>query len=99
MPRNKTLFIYNTTKNTAQEWTIYAEGAINQTIALGQVRKSFRLSLNADVVLQFGVEDTVYLKATYDYDADTWTSHTDTPKEFEFSAVDSAINASSSYMA
>jgi hypothetical protein len=94
--RKKTLFIYNDTKKD-QEWTIYSEGVINEKVTLGQVRKSFTLSLSGDVTIQFGVEDTVYLKATYTYSDDTWTHHTDTPKEFNFTVAQSAVSVTSSY--
>ena len=94
--RNKTLFIYNDTKKN-QEWTIYSEGVINEKFTLGQVRKSFTLSLSGDVIIQFGVDDAVYLKATYTYKTDTWTHHTDTPKVFNFTVSQNAVSVTSSY--
>lgn len=96
MARNKTLFIYNDTSQD-QQWTIYSEGVINKTITVGQTRKSFTLTLSGDVTIQFGVDDAVYLKATYDYNNDSWTSHTDTPNEIWFSSSQSAITVTSSY--
>jgi hypothetical protein len=94
--RTKSLFIYNDTRGN-QEWTIYSEGVINEQFTIGQVRKTFTLNLSGDVTIQFGVDDTVYLRATYTYKTDTWTHHTDTPNYFNFSATQSAVSVTSSY--
>jgi hypothetical protein len=96
MARNKTLFLYNDTKND-QEWSIYSAGIINQRVTVGQQRKSFTISLSGDVTIQFGVDDAVYLKATYTYSSDSWTHHSDTPNEFSFSVAQSAVNVTCSY--
>lgn len=96
MPRNKTLYLYNGTK-TEQEWTIYAEGVINETYKVGQTRKTFTISLSKNATIQFGVDDRVYLRANYQYSNDTWTSHTDTPNEITFSVSQSAVTVSSNY--
>lgn len=98
MARNKTLLTYNGTRQD-QDWSIYCEGTINERFTLGQVRKSFTVALDGDAVLQFGVGDTVYLRATYNYNADSWTHHTDTPNEFSFATAQSGITVTSSYSA
>lgn len=98
MSRNKTLFIYNTTKSGQnQEWRLYSEGVIDQTVEVGAVRKTFTLSLSGDTTIQFGVDDTIFLKAIYNYQKDSWKSETKTPKEIEFSVEQSAVTVSSSY--
>ncbi len=94
--RNKTLFIYNGTKSD-QEWNIYSEGVINETVTLGQVRKSYTLSLKGDATIQFGVADSVYLKATYTYSTDKWSYHTDTPNEWTFVEAGSSISVTCNY--
>jgi hypothetical protein len=96
MARNKTLFLYNDTKQD-QEWTIFSDGVINQRVTVGQQRKSFTITLSGDVTIQFGVDDAVYLKAKYTYSSDSWTHHSDTPNEFKFAVVQSAVNVTSSY--
>ncbi|WP_369976109.1 hypothetical protein [Xanthomonas bundabergensis] len=96
MARNKTLFLYNDSRQD-QEWTVYAEGVINERYTVGQLRKSFTLSVSGDTTISFGVDDTVYLRATYTYATDSWTSQTDTPKEMAFTAAQSAITVTSSY--
>ncbi|MGN7917884.1 MULTISPECIES: hypothetical protein [Lysobacter] len=97
MSRNKTLFIYNDTR-ADQEWTIYSEGVINQSYTLGQDRKSFTVTLSANAVIKFGVDDAVYLDAIYDYRSDSWTSRTATPNEMQFSAAQSAVSVTCSYV-
>lgn len=64
MARNKTLFVYNDTSQN-QQWSIYSEGVVNQNVTVGSVRKTFTLTLSGDATIQFGVDDTVYLRATY----------------------------------
>lgn len=96
MARNKTLFLYNDSRQD-QEWTVYAEGVINESYTVGQQRKSFTLSVSGDTTISFGVDDAVYLRASYTYATDSWTSHTDTPNDMAFSAVQSAITVTSSY--
>ena len=96
MSRNKTLFLYNDTRKD-QAWTVYSEGVINESYTVGQMRKSFTLTLSGDTTLRFGVNDTVYLKATYHYATDSWTHHTDTPNEIWFSESQNAANVTSSY--
>lgn len=96
MARKYTLFVYNGSKKD-QNWTIYCEGVINQTFTIGSVRKTFTLMLSGDVVIQFGVDDAVYLKAAYAYSGDSWTSKTDTPNDISFSAGQSAITVSSDF--
>jgi hypothetical protein len=96
MSRNKTLFLYNDTQQD-QQWTVYSEGVINQNITIGQQRRTFTLTLSDDATLQVGVDDTVYLTATYTYATDSWTSHTDTPNEIQCTTVTNAINISSSF--
>ncbi|PPT88430.1 hypothetical protein XthCFBP4691_14525 [Xanthomonas theicola] len=96
MARNKTLFLYNDTRHD-QEWTVYAEGVINESYTVGQQRKSFTLSLSGDTTIRFGVDGTVYLRASYIYATDRWTSHTDTPNDMAFSTVQSAVTVTSSY--
>jgi hypothetical protein len=98
MPRTKTLFIYNTTKNGQnQKWHIHSEGIVDKEVTVGPKRESFTLNISGDVTIHFGVDSTIYLRTTYDYNTDSWISHTDTPKEIEFSAEQSAITVSSSY--
>ncbi|WP_408950175.1 hypothetical protein [Lysobacter sp. Hz 25] len=97
MSRNKTLFIYNGTR-ADQEWTIYSEDVINQSYTLGQDRKSFTVTLSNNAVIKFGVDDAVYLDAIYDYRSDSWTSRTATPNEMQFSAAQSAVNVTCSYV-
>ena len=96
MARNKTLFLYNGT-DTEQEWTVYSEGVVNETLKVGSVRKSFTLSLSGDVEIQFGVDDAVYLKASYTYSSDSWTSSTATPNEISFSVSGSSVTLNSNY--
>lgn len=96
MARNKTLYLYNDTKRT-QEWTIYSEGIIREAYKMGQVRKSFTVSLSSNATIKFGVDDAVYLTATYAYITDSWTSHTDTPNEISCATSQSAVNVTSSY--
>ncbi len=96
MARNVTLFVYNDTKQD-QDWTIYAEGVINESFKIGQVRKTFTLTLSGDTTIQFGVDDAVYLKATYSYRSDSWNSHTVTPNDIQFSEGRNAITVTSSY--
>ena len=96
MARNYTLFLYNDTQ-IDQTWTVYAEGVINQTYTVGSVRKSFTLSLSGDTTIKFGVDDTVYLEASYTYATDSWTSHTDTPNEINALSAPNALNVTSSY--
>jgi len=95
--RNKTLFLYNDTR-ADQEWTVYSEGVINQAYTVGQVRKSFTITLSANAVIKFGVDDTVYLDAIYDYQNDSWTSRTATPNDMQFSATQSAISVTCRYV-
>ena len=97
MPRNKTLLVYNASKQSEQDWTIYSEGVINQSVKIGSVRKSYTITLSGDVTMQFGVDDAVYLKATYTYSTDSWTSETATPNEMSFSAAQTGVSVSSSY--
>ncbi|MGD2092539.1 MAG: hypothetical protein PVH61_40610 [Candidatus Aminicenantes bacterium] len=96
MARNKTLFVYNDSPRD-QSWRIYSEGVIDQTVEVGKMRKTYTLSLSGNVTIQFGVDETVYLQANYTYNTDSWTSHTDTPKEISFSTSDSAVTVTSSY--
>ncbi|MBX3118799.1 MAG: hypothetical protein KF784_07010 [Fimbriimonadaceae bacterium] len=63
------------------------------------MRKSFTISLKGDVTIQFGVDDAVYLKATYTYSTDSWTSHTDTPNEFSFIVAQSSVSVTCNYQA
>lgn len=99
MARNKTMFLYNDSKPfREQEWAVYSQDIINQTYKVGAVRKSFMLTLSGNVVIQFGVDNVVYLRATYTYATDSWTSHTDTPNEISFSALQSAVTVTSSYV-
>jgi hypothetical protein len=96
--RNKTLFLYNDTKPSKdQEWDVFAEGVLHHKDTVGSARKSFKISLKGDVTIQFGVDDTVYLKATYNHSNDSWTHHTDTPNEMQFSASGDAVTVKSSY--
>lgn len=97
MARNKTLFIYNTSRQPEQDWTIYSDGVINQSVKIGAVRKSYTISLSGDVTIQFGVDNTVYLEATYTYSTDLWTNKTNTPNDISFSVSQSAVTVSSSY--
>ncbi|WP_437801081.1 hypothetical protein [Sorangium sp. So ce693] len=97
MARNKTLFIYNTSKQKEQEWSIYSENVINKSVTVGSIRKTYTISLSGDATIQFGVNDTVYLRAEYNYSTDSWKSHTDTPKEINFTVSGSAVTVSSSY--
>ncbi|KJS09035.1 MAG: hypothetical protein VR78_17015 [Hoeflea sp. BRH_c9] len=96
MARKYTLFVYNTS-NQDQEWNIYCDGVINQTFTIGNVRKTFTLMLSGDAVIQFGVDDTVYLKAAYDYGKDSWASKTDTPNDISFATGPGAITVSSDF--
>lgn len=96
MARKYSLFVYNGTKSD-QEWTIFSDGVINQSFKLGQVRKSYTLMLSGDVTIQFGVDDAVYLKATYNYAGDRWTSSTATPNVISFFSAPAAISVSSTY--
>jgi hypothetical protein len=96
LARRKTLFLYNLTR-TNQEWTVYAEGVINDRYTVGQMRKSFTLSFSGDTTIQFGVDDAVYLKAAYTYSSDSWTSHTDTPDDITFADMGSGVSVSSSF--
>lgn len=96
MARNKTLFLYNDTRQD-QEWTVYAAGVINANYTVGQQRLSFTLALSGDVTLQFGVDQTVYLTATYHYASDSWTHHTHTPNEIRFSTSLDAVTVTSSF--
>ncbi len=97
MPRNKTLFLYNGSRQN-QDWQIYSEGVINQNVTIGQVRKSYTISLSGDVTIQFGVDDSVYLTSTYTYETDTWTYHTDTPPQWNFSTSQSAVNVTCNFV-
>jgi hypothetical protein len=98
MPRNKTLFLYNTSKSQRnQAWRVYSEHVIDQTFTVGDQRKSFTITLGGDANIQFGVDDTVYLRATYNYKEDSWKHQTDTPNEISFSVSQSAVTVSSSY--
>ncbi|SOE17377.1 hypothetical protein SAMN05877838_2276 [Hoeflea halophila] len=96
MTRRYTLFIYNTS-GKEQDWTVFSEGVINQESKVGDIRKSFTLMLSGDVSIQFGVDHTVYLKADYLYDTDSWTYKTDTPKDISFSTGPNAITVSSDF--
>jgi hypothetical protein len=96
MARKYTLFIYNTS-DADQQWTIYSADVINQNVTVGKVRKSYTLMVSGDVTIQFGVDDTIYLTATYTYATDSWTSHTVTPNEIAFATGPGAITVSSSY--
>ncbi|OEK08652.1 hypothetical protein A8C32_04170 [Flavivirga aquatica] len=98
MARNNTLFIYNTTHPTQnQEWTIYSEGVINETFTVGGVRKTFTLSLSGNVTIQFGVDDAVYLRASYNYSEDVWETHTDTPNDISAVTGPNALSVSSNF--
>src|SRR5215469_3308562 len=97
MARNKTMFLYNGSKRDSQEWTVYSEDIINKSYTVGKQRTSFTLSLGGDATIKFGVDDTVYLTATYTYNSDSWASKTDTPNEISFSASESAVSVTSSY--
>ena len=98
MARNKTLFLYNGTKpHHDQEWHVYSEHVVNETFTVGASRKSFTINLSGNVTIQFGVDNAVYLKATYTYSSDSWTHHTDTPNAIEFSASGSGVNVTSSH--
>ena len=97
MSRNKTLFIYNTSRSEEQNWHIYSEGVINQRKTVGAARYSATITVSGDVTIQFGVDDSVYLRATYDYENDSWASHTDTPNEFSFEVRNSGVIVSSSF--
>ena len=96
MARKYTLFIYNTS-GKEQDWTIFSEDVINQEFKIGDIRKTFTLMLSGDVTIQFGVDYTVYLKAAYSYDTDSWTSKTDTPKDISFATGPAAITVSSDF--
>lgn len=96
MARKYSLFVYNTSKQE-QERTIYSDGVINQDFKIGSIRKTFTLMLSGDTSIQFGVDNSVYLKAVYNYDDDSWTSKTDTPNDISFSTAPSAITASSDF--
>jgi hypothetical protein len=96
MARNKTLFLYNTSKQAQQDWVIHYDGVTKQ-IQVGAARKSFTISLSGDTTIQFGVDDTVYLKATYNYEDDSWNSNTATPNEIHFEVRESAVIVSSSF--
>lgn len=96
MARKYTLFVYNTSSKD-QSWAIFSDGVINQTFTIGSVRKTFTLMLSGDAAIQFGVDDTVYLKAAYTYSSDSWTSKTDTPNDISFSTGQSAITVSSDF--
>src|SRR5262245_20132621 len=96
MARNKTLFLYNQTK-VDQEWSVYSQDVINQNFTIGQTRKSFTLSLSGAATIQFGVDDAVYLTATYTYATDSWTSNTNTPNEISFSVLGAGVNVRSSF--
>lgn len=96
MARNKTLFLYNTSRQATQEWDIHSPGT-RKRLTVGQTRVTFTVSLSGDATLQFGVDDTVYLTATYNYDDDSWTSQTHTPNEIRFEVRESAIMVSSSF--
>ena len=98
MARNQTLFLYNGTHPTQdQEWTIYSEEVINKTVTVGAIRKSFTMSLSGDTEIQFGVDDTVYLKANYDYANDTWKTHTNTPNDISASSGQNSLQVTSDY--
>jgi hypothetical protein len=96
MARKYTLFVYNTS-GKQQDWTIFSEDVINEEFKIGDVRKTFTLMLSGDVMIQFGVDYTVYLKAAYSYKTDSWTSKTDTPKDISFTTGPSAITVSSDF--
>ena len=97
--RNKTLFLYNgSTRQRYQSWQVYSEGVINRYFDVDSyLRTTFTLTLSGDCTIQFGVEDTVYLRATYTFANDSWTSQTDTPNEISFTASQSAISVSSTF--
>lgn len=94
--RNKTLFLYNGTLKD-QEWSVFVAGQGTKSYTVGQLRKSFTLSFKGDATIQFGVDDTVYLSATYTYSTDSWTHNTVTPNEFSFIVTGSAISVTCSY--
>jgi len=96
--RNKTLFLYNGTRAN-QDWNVYSAGIINQSYIVGQTRKSFTISLSGNATIQFGVDSTVYLTATYTYATDSWTSHSDTPNEFSFIVSQSAVSVTCNFQA
>lgn len=96
MSRKYTLFVYNTS-DQQQEWNIYCDGVINESFKIGSTRKTFTLMLSGNVVIQFGVDDTVYLKAGYDYNKDAWSSKTDTPNDISFATGPGAITVSSDF--
>lgn len=97
MARNKTLRIYNTSKKTKQQWTIHSDGLIDKSINVGPTGESAPLTLSGDMKISFGVEDTVYLEARYNYSNDSWMSETYTPNEITFTVSNSAVIVSSSY--
>ena len=96
MERNKKLFIYNDTRKD-QVWQIYSEGVINKSITVGQTRHIYTLTLSGDVIIQFRVDNAVYLNAIYTYSTDSWSSHTDKPNVIQFSTSRSVVNVTSSY--
>jgi len=95
MERNKKLFIYNDTRKD-QVWQIYSKGVINKSITVGQTRQIYTLTLSGDALIQFRVDDAVYLNATYTYSTDSWSSHTDKPDVIQFSTSRSVVNVRSS---
>ena len=98
MPRNKTLLMYNGTKDgTNQGWTVVGGTVINKAYTIGKTRESVIIQLKADVTITFTVDATITLTATYDYGNDSWTSATDTPEQITFEVRDSGLIVTCNY--
>jgi hypothetical protein len=98
--RKKSLYLYNGTKPPVkdQEWDVFAEDVLHKDgVTVGSTRKSFTIALKGDVEIKSGVDHTVYLTATYNHSKDSWTHHTDTPNEMQFSVVGDGVAVTSHY--